>query len=71
VSESTDVRQIKQAEWDRAEAAGHCGVWTTERHDWPNWEQDAAMYMYKRTICVNEGGKTVLLVEGIHFYVVP
>lgn len=47
------------------------GVWTTERWDQPNWEQDRERHMGKRTLLVHTaGGGTALLIEGISFAVV-
>ena len=44
-------------------------VWTTERFDLPNWEQDRVNYIGKRTLLTNDEG-TVLLVEGLGFHII-
>ena len=45
------------------------GVWTIERTDLPNWEDERVKYMGKRTMMHNDGGGACLLVEGIGFEV--
>ncbi|WP_282109341.1 hypothetical protein [Shewanella algicola] len=43
------------------------GVWTTERYDIESWEAIRHKFMGKKTMMMNEVGKTRLLIEGIHF----
>lgn len=44
-------------------------VWTTERWDLPDWENERKKHMGKRTMLSYDNG-TVLLIEGIHFDIV-
>jgi len=39
------------------------GSWTTERTDWPDWEQVKGQYLGKRTLMVCENGAASLTVE--------
>lgn len=42
------------------------GIWSTERTELPNWEQERHLYMGKRTLVASDGrGGTALHVEGI------
>ncbi len=42
------------------------GVWTTERHDMPDWAEERDKYMGKRTM-LSDG---CLLVEGLGFEII-
>lgn len=55
-----------QAEWD-AIPADYKDVWTTERVDFPNWQQERHLYMGKRTLL----RESALWVEGISFTIAP
>lgn len=60
---------MTQKEYDKA---SYTGVWTTERWDIPDWENEREKYMGKRTWmppCDLFGG-TCLLVEGMGFEIV-
>lgn len=59
------MEQINQAEWDAIPACNK-DVWTTERTDWPDWEQVRSQYLGKRTLL--RGYR--LLVEGQSFEIV-
>ena len=45
------------------------GIWTTEDYNNPNWEKEREMYMGKRSMLFNNGLRTCLLVEGLHFII--
>lgn len=47
------------------------GVWTTERTDWPDWEQVKGQYLGKRTLMVCENGAACLVVEGMGLEITP
>lgn len=44
------------------------GVWTTERTDWPDWEDQRESLMGKRTL-MSDDGKCSLLIEGVGFVI--
>ena len=61
---------MTEAEY-QAQPACHRGTWTTERTDWPNWEEVRDRYMGKRTLMVNDKGAACLVVEGMGLEIVP
>lgn len=54
-----------------ARPADYRGVWTTERTDWPDWEQVKDQYMGKRTLMICEKGGVALVMEGAGLEIVP
>ena len=60
--------QITQEEYD-AKHSDFKGTWTTERDDWPNWNEVRDQYVGKRTMLGYDNG-SCLLIEGMHFEIV-
>lgn len=46
------------------------GIWTTERWDLPDWASIRDKYMGRLTMTNLEGGRTTLLIEGLHFDII-
>lgn len=68
--ENEMTRRITEAEY-AATPSSYRSVWTTERTDWPQWEEVKSKYMGKRTLMVGENGGSYLLVEGMGLEIVP
>lgn len=64
------MEQITLAEYKKIHK-DYRGVWTTERTDWPNWEEEKSQYLGKRTMLgTADNGASQLLIEGIDFEII-
>lgn len=67
--DNTGGRIISLSEYNK-KPKDYRGVWTTERYDIPDWEQERDKYMGKRTLMANVDGATCLLIEGLSLTII-